>query len=110
MINLEADLVPYCWLYRSAVGEHAERSTGTIHYASQGHFLHEWARNSDDTAFADIVEICGGLAQTSKMLVQRFHEVRVGLNFDAIVGFDLLKPQDISYTYIHIQYAKSNSR
>ena len=48
---------------------------------------------TDDPNFIDVVEICGGAERTSKMLIRRFHKVKVGLNFDAVVGYDLMDPK-----------------
>ncbi|CAK0820075.1 unnamed protein product, partial [Prorocentrum cordatum] len=55
--------------------------------------------------YIDVVEICGGNARTSQILIHRFHETKIGLNFDIIVGIDLLDPTQEAALW---QYLKSN--
>ncbi len=48
----------------------------------------------------DIVELMGGEAVTTRMLVHRHR--RGGLNFDLAVGFDLLKPRTVQFMWDYL--------
>ena len=102
LVALEADLTPYYWLYGSEVGDQAKRSNTTLNYDSPEAFLSEWGHDRDDSNFIDVVEICGGAERVSKMLVRRFHKIKVGLNFDAVVGYDLMDPTHVKYLWRYL--------
>jgi len=93
LVNLEADLTPYHWL----LGAEAPPPTphaNQLQYTCFDTFLQHWATDRNDSEHVDVVEICGGSARVS-FIIKRFHRLKPGLNFDVIVGFDLLKPADV---------------
>eukprot|EP00975_Prorocentrum_lima_P042325 8893966-Prorocentrum_lima.AAC.1 len=51
---------------------------------------------SDPTTkiFDDVFELCGGTAKVSVLLIRKRH-YKVGPNFDAVVGIDLTKTQQV---------------
>ncbi|CAK0793269.1 unnamed protein product, partial [Prorocentrum cordatum] len=79
-------------------------------YDSFTAFMTDWSYPSQYSShskdhYIDVVEICGGNARTSQIMIHRFHEVKIGLNFDIIVGIDLLDPTQEAALW---QYLKSN--
>ena len=75
-------------------------------YNTFSSFMADWSfpsqhSKSDSDHYIDVVEICGGNARTSQILIHRFHETKIGLNFDIVVGIDLL---DISQEAALWQY------
>ena len=97
VLNYIADLRPDAWLFGSDVEGMPYNSRDFIHYEDTEIFLANWWHDNTDGALVDTVEICGGNARTSFMLVRRRHvqPERVGLNFDAVMGIDLTKPSHI---------------
>ena len=105
LVDSEASMSPYYWLLGSEVQER-EYSPKAIHYQNPKEFCNEWFLSRNDDESADVVEICGGMARTSKILIKRSHRFRVGLNFDAVVGFDFLNPRDRAYLWKYLKAAR----
>jgi len=95
LTNLEADLTPHNLLYGAESGD-----ATTTRYDDMEAFLVHWSKDGNDNELVDVIEICGGSARTSRVLIRRWHTVKVGLKFDVIVGFDLLKPKDVHYMWM----------
>eukprot|EP00975_Prorocentrum_lima_P023679 4982241-Prorocentrum_lima.AAC.1 len=55
--------------------------------------------------FDDVFEMCGGNARVSILLIKRRH-YQVGPNFDAVVGIDLLQPEQISALWQYVEHCK----
>ena len=101
LVDLEANVTPYNWLFGAEAGQ-----VRNMQYDSMEQFLVYWRRDHNDDEFIDLVEICGGSSRTSQVLIKRHHMVRVGLNFDIVVGFDLLKANDVKHLWLYLRGSK----
>ena len=106
LVKFEADITPNGWLYGSAVGDYPNRPPHFLQYSCMQKFLHYWAHDRDDSAFTDVIEVCGGTARTSQMLIRRWRRVRVGHNFDAVVGINLLDGAQVHAMWTYITRTK----
>ena len=62
-------------------------------------------KKGNDMEFVDMMDVCGGTARVSQVLVRRRH-IKVGHNFDAVVGFDLLDSSTVASLWAYIQLTK----
>ena len=106
--NFEGDLNPSHWLYGSEWSGTPPTPTTTMRYGNMQTFLHDWAPDYRDNKYVDVMEICGGTSRTSYLLLRRWHREpsRVGLNFDAIVGFDLLDSEQQNSLWHYVLITK----
>ena len=104
MLNFEADLYPLHWLFGSGAGEKLYDSGTQTHFTSLASFNNTYLTSRDDGKFVDCIEFCGGNARTSQMLIRRRAKgtVRVGHNFDIVVGLDMLNRAEVNefWTYM----------
>lgn len=108
---LEGDLFPRGWLHGSGVEDHSllQDRHSSFHTSNMSQFCDSWLTdNVQNTLFVDIVEICGGSAKTSQMLVRRRHrDVSYRCkNFDIVVDIDLLEPHDIDKLWHYMRKCK----
>ena len=92
LMNMEGQMNPLSWLYGSEL-EHLPKTTASKnYYKHMSHFQQHCHADRDDSEFVDVMELCGGTARVSYLLIRRWHRkpYRVGKNFDAVVGCDLL--------------------
>eukprot|EP00975_Prorocentrum_lima_P017059 3612568-Prorocentrum_lima.AAC.1 len=68
--------------------------TKAVQYDDICQFMHYCSWSNNDRRFDDVFELCGGTAKVSVLLIRRRH-YKVGPNFDAVVGIDLTKPQQV---------------
>ena len=95
MLNFEADLYPQYWLFGSEAGDDPYNATPHQRLSSIAEFNNAYLSNRDDGQFVDCIEFCGGNARTSQVLIRRRYKVKVGNNFDIVLGFDMLNPQEV---------------
>ena len=70
-------------------------STSRTKYSTIYHFMKDHFIKCDDSRSVDVVEICGGAAQTSVILIKRRY-IKVGQNFDSVVGVNFMDQQQIA--------------
>ena len=80
------------------VDECVTDTTKVTQFASMQEFLFNSSLPAG--AAVDIVELCGGMAATSRMLVRR--GCITGLNFNIVVGFDVEDRQNEQFLYVYI--------
>eukprot|EP00975_Prorocentrum_lima_P006762 1456370-Prorocentrum_lima.AAC.1 len=56
--------------------------------------MHDCFYSKDDRIFDDVFELCGGTAKVSVLMIKRRHD-KVGPNFVAVVGIDLIQPPHV---------------
>ena len=76
-------------------------SPSTMRLKDMCTFYQRYAQHPDDEDI-DIVEMFGGAARTSHILVRRYRRTS-GLNFDILVGFDLLNGLDLDHFWKYLQ-------
>ena len=94
-MQVEGELAPFNSLFGSGIIELPQLATSTLSFPTFLEFEQHKAATQADTHFTDVVEICGGTARTSHVLIKRWHEVHVGKNFDAVCGIDLRVPAQV---------------
>ena len=104
-MNMEGGLNPKHWLFGSDIETLPKSAVAKHHYQHMSQFMHTWALDRNDNEFVDVMELCGGTARVSHLLIRRWHRkpYNVGKNFDAIVGYDLL---DATQQACYWQYLK----
>ena len=107
LVHVEADLSPQHWLFGSDTEDmspftSARRYESFVHFMTDCFISRESVHKNPGLDHVDVFEMCGGTARVSTLLIRRRH-VTVGLNFDAVVGIDLLDPRQIQayWAYIH---------
>ena len=103
LIYFEADLCPYHFLYGSDFVGIPNGSPQSQKFGNFFTFLHYWYKEKSDDEFVDVAEICGGTARTSFVLLRRRHKYKVGLNFDVVVGIDLLNSHEEHAMWAYFQ-------
>ena len=105
LMNMEGGLNPKHWLFGSDIETLPKSAVAKHHYQHMSQFMHTWALDRNDNEFVDVMELCGGTARVSHLLIRRWHRkpYNVGKNFDAIVGYDLL---DATQQACYWQYLK----
>lgn len=105
LVDIEASMAPHYWLHGSEAVD-PTRDPAVLEYATMEAFLNDYDIDADDHSHIDVVEICGGCARTSEVLIRRWHQVKVGMNFDAVVGFDLLDLKQRADMWRYLKKAK----
>ena len=106
LYNLEYDATPHYWLFGADYTDHNIVPPQCHTYTDFDAFMATCGTMKDDSHHVDVVEICGGAARPSKVLIRRWHHIKVGLNFDAIVGFELTEPKDVAGLWRYLRYTQ----
>jgi hypothetical protein len=105
--HLEGDLNPKYWLAGSAVTGIPFEDENLTYFPTFQAFMHEYYKAAN-RSFVDVFELCGGNNRVSTVLMKRRHaqKIDIGINFDIVVGLDLMDPETLTAFWGYIQWSK----